>query len=53
MRFLLFVWTNDPDLRRAIGICMFASNRMSIAGSGTVSGDHRANDFVALPPNGP
>jgi hypothetical protein len=53
MRFLLVRWTNEPDLRRAIGICMFASNRTSITGSGIVNGDHRANDLVALPPNGP
>jgi hypothetical protein len=53
MRFLLVRWTNEPDLSRAMGICMFASNRMSMTGSGIVSGDHHANGFAALPPNGP
>jgi hypothetical protein len=53
MRFLLVGWTNEPDFRCAIGICMFASNRMSMTGSGIVSGDHQANGFAALRPNGP
>jgi hypothetical protein len=52
MCFLLVRWTNEPDLRVAIGICMIASNRMSMTGSGIVS-NHQANDFAALRPNGP
>jgi hypothetical protein len=54
MGFLLVRWPNAPNLLSvAIGICMIASNRMSMTGSGIVSGDHQANDFVALRPNGP
>jgi hypothetical protein len=53
MRFLLVRWTNVPELRVAIGICMFASNRVSMMRSGIVGGDHQANDLAALRPIGP